>query len=71
MPNANKKKNLKPKKERVDAAEFARGFVLNFVDKNSAITKADLLEKAARNANLPDLDTANFWNNIKGHIGKL
>ena len=72
MPNAGSKKHLQPKKDRVNnALEYARGFAASCGGKEAAIVKAKLLENAARKAGVPDLDTANFWANISGHLGKL
>lgn len=71
MPNASKK-NLQSKKHKVtDALDYARGYVASVGDKNTAHSKALALEKAALNGPLPDQKTANFWNNIAGHINRL
>lgn len=66
MPNAGKKKNLKPKKERVNAQDFAKGFAMNVGDNNKALLMAQNYERAA-----VDQDVKNFWTNIKGHLNKL
>lgn len=70
MPNAGKKKMKSPKKETVNAMEYARGFAVGFGDKNAAIVQAKLLEKAARSAVPSNTSTANFWANIVGHLNK-
>lgn len=72
MPNVGSKKHLQPKKDRVtNALEYARGFAASCGGKDTALVKAKSLEDAARKAGIPDVDTANFWANIAGHLGKL
>ena len=72
MPNVGSKKHVQPKKHKVqDVKAFAKGFVASVGDKNTAQTKALLMQKAALNGSIPDQGLANFWNNIAGVIGKL
>jgi hypothetical protein len=58
------KKFRRDKKEKVNAKEFARGFVISVGDKGAALIKAQNHAKANE-------ETKNFWLNILGHIGKL
>lgn len=71
MPNAGKKKHIKPKKEKVNAMEYAKAFVASIGDKSRARGLALIMAKNAKGTTPPDDKTSNFWNNIAGHIGKV
>lgn len=58
------KKFRRDKKEKIQALDFARGFVMSVGDKATAQAKALVLAKANE-------ETKNFWLNIAGHIGKV
>lgn len=63
------KNNCKqPKRERVNAKDFAKGYVTSVGDKATALVKAKQLAEASKTT---DLNTHNFWLNIVGHIGKI
>jgi uncharacterized alpha-E superfamily protein len=90
-------KHKLPKKDKVDALEFAQGFLTNVsasADTRSesiskAVTKAQEMAQAARNRITADeksdkeearlsmaeikglRQTANFWDNIAGHVPKV
>lgn len=65
------KKFRKDKKEKVtDVMEYAKDYIASVGDKNNAYTKALNHAKAALAGPLPDQETANFWNNVAGHINK-
>lgn len=72
MPNASKKKHRKDATHKVqNITEYAKGFMLSVGSKELAMIKCDLLSRAALNGPLPDATTANFWNNVKGHLKSL
>jgi hypothetical protein len=80
------KKHRMPKKERVNALEFAQGYLISC--SASADTRQEAISKAVTNANNMALAalakakegdgdakeltaTANFWTNIAGHLPKV
>jgi hypothetical protein len=72
MPNVGSKKHLKPKVHKVtNIKEYCEGFAKFHGGKETAISKAKSLESAALKGNPPDTKTANFWQNVSGHLGKL
>lgn len=67
MPNANKKKHLQPKRDKVqDIQEFTKSLVNNMGGKDIAFSKIKRMSETSGTES-----TKNFWLNVLGHVGKL